>query len=340
MMEKDHQDLMIDSVDMNSMPQKSGEEGVNLKRRLFRINTLIGFVLAGIIIYVFITRFNLDQAISIIMSSNFMLLLLAFLVFYGFLPLRGHRWHVLLLESDINLPVVELTRLYFIAWFANSILPARIGDIYRAYLLKKNRQVSFSLSLGVIFSERIFDLASTALLVVISGLFYMDKVASPTFKNRLIIGLVAIACIVIAFAIFSWRSRWLKRFLPQKFQGHFESFRRGLFRSPAKLPFISLESLIIWLSEAGRLYFVAWALGFRIDFLLALFVSQAALIIMSLPLTPAGLGLVELLMFGILIPAGLSHDAAAAIVIADRLISYWSLIFLGAIHYIISPRYR
>jgi uncharacterized protein (TIRG00374 family) len=322
------------------MNQTSQVETVDLKKRLFRFNTLIGFIIAAVIIYVFITRFNFDQVISIITSSNPYLLIIALLVFYGFLPVRGHRWHILLKESGICLPVIELSRVYFIAWFANSILPARIGDIYRAYLLKKNRQISFSLSLGVIFSERIFDLAATALLVLVGGIFYMNHIASPELKSRLTIGLIVIACIVIAFAVFSWQAGWFYRFLPEKFQKHYESFRRGLFRSPARLPFLSLESLLIWLSEAGRLYFVAWALGYRIDFLLALFVSQAALIIMSLPLTPAGLGLVELLMFGILIPAGLSRDAAAAIVIADRLISYWSLIILGALHYIISPRYR
>jgi uncharacterized protein (TIRG00374 family) len=315
-------------------------ETVDLKQKLFRLNTLIGFVLAALIIYVFITRFDFSQMWSIIINSNPLLFLIGLIVFYGFLPLRGHRWQQLLAESNIKLPVIELTRVYFIAWFANSILPARIGDIYRAYLLKKNREVSFSLSLGVIFSERIFDLGATALLVLTGGFFYMDKIASPELKSRLTIGLIVIGAIVIIFALFSWRANWFHRFLPQKFQGYFESFRQGLFRSPAKLPLISLESLIIWLSEAGRLYFVAWALGFRMDFMLVLFVSQAALIVMSLPLTPAGLGLVELLMFGILIPAGLTHEAAAAVVIADRLISYWSLIIIGAIHYILSPRYR
>lgn len=168
----------------------------------------------------------------------------------------------------------------------------------------------------------------------------MNRITSPELKNQLITGLVVICLIILAFVLFSWRVKWFRRFLPQKFQKYFESFHQGLFRSPAKLPLIGIESLTIWLSEAARLYFVAWALGCRIDFLLAIFVSQAALIIMSLPLTPAGLGLVEVLMFAVLVPAGFSQEEAAAIVIADRLISYWSLIIFGAVHYIISPRHR
>jgi uncharacterized membrane protein YbhN (UPF0104 family) len=96
------------------MNQTPDERNVDLKSRLFRLNTLIGFVLAGIIIYIFTTRFNLGQTAKIIGSANILLFLAAIIVFYGFLPLRVHRWQRLLAESNIRLPVIELTRIYFI----------------------------------------------------------------------------------------------------------------------------------------------------------------------------------------------------------------------------------
>lgn len=330
----------MDKKDKKLMTNLPKEQPIDLKRKLFRFNTLIGFILSAIIIYVFTTRFDFGHTLTIISNANILLMLAAFLVFYGFIPIRGHRWQKLLMESNISIPVIELSRVYFIAWFANSILPARIGDLYRAYLLKKNNNLSFSLSLGVLFSERIFDLIAIASLVVLGGILYMNRIVSAEIKNSLIIVLIVVFVIAIVFTIFSWRADWLNRFLPEKIKKHYNSFRQGLFRSPRKVPFILSESLLIWLSESARLYFVAWALGYQFDFLLAVFISQAALIIMSLPLTPAGLGLVELLMFGVLIPAGYSQEAAAAIVIADRLISYWLLIILGATHYMFSPRYR
>ena len=322
------------------MTQAIQEQKVNIKQKFFRFNTLIGFLIGGAVIYVFITRFNFTDIITLIKGSNPIYIIIGAVVFYGFLPLRGYRWKALLRESDIELPTLELTRIYFLAWFVNSILPARIGDIYRAYLLKKNRDISFPLSLGVLFSERIFDLATTALLVLIGGIFYLDRIASPDLRNSIITGLLIIVTIVLLFAFFSWRSKWLFRFLPASFHKHFESFSKGLFRSPAKIPIITIQSLLIWLSEAGRLYFIAWAIGCPIDFLLAIFVSQTALILMSLPLTPAGLGFVELLMYAVLLPLGFSKETTVAIIIADRLISYWSLIIFGGLHYILSPRCR
>ncbi|MCP4583149.1 MAG: flippase-like domain-containing protein [candidate division Zixibacteria bacterium] len=316
------------------------DQKIDVKSRFLRFNTLLAFIAAAIVIYIFLTRFDFSQVLDIIGKSNFLFYFFAFAVFYGFLPLRGHRWRKLLLESEINLPTSELSRIFYQAFFVNSILPARIGDIYRAYLLKKRRKISMSLSIGVLFSERIFDLASIALLVLLGGIFYLDKVASPEIRGYITTGLTAFGVIVILFIIFSWRANLVDRFLPEKFRKYYESFKKGLFKSPKRIPAILLESFIIWLSEAARLYFVAWALGCQMDFLMAIFISQAALIIMTLPLTPAGLGLVELLMFAVLIPAGFSKEQAAAIVIADRLISYWLLIIFGAVHYIFSPRYR
>ncbi len=316
------------------------EKKVDIKKSFFRFNTLLAFIAAAVVIYIFLTRFDFSQVIGILSHATPLFLIMAIAVFYGFLPLRGYRWHELLIESNIDLPTTELTRIFYQALFVNSILPARIGDIYRAYLLKKKRNVSISLSFGVLFSEKVFDLAAIALLVLSGGLFYLDKITAPEIKKYIITGLLVFGAIVVLFVIISWRAKWLNRFIPARFSNYYDLFRQGLFRSPGRIPKILAESFIIWLSEAARLYFVAWALGCPIDILMAIFISQAALIIMTLPLTPAGLGLVELLMFAVLIPAGFSREQAAAIVIADRLISYWLLIIFGAVHYIFSPRYR
>ncbi len=322
------------------MVQPNQVQSVSIKQRFFRLNTLAAFLIAAVVVYIFLTRFDITETVSIIKSSNPMFIFLGIVVFYGFIPLRGYRWHVLLIESNIKLPTFELTRMYLLAFFVNSILPARIGDIYRAFLLKKNRDVSFPLSLGVLFSERVFDLASTALLVLLGGFFYLEKIVSAELHSYIITGLVVIGAIVLIFAVFSWRSTWLLRFFPRSFRDYYESFTKGLFRSPAKIPAVLFQSILIWISEAGRFYFVAWAIGCQVDFMLAVFVSQTALILMSLPLTPAGLGLVELFMFAVLLPAGFTRESAAAVIIADRLISYWSVIIFGGVHYILSPRYR
>ena len=66
-----------------------------------------------------------------------------------------------------------LGQIIFLSWFANCVVPAKLGDAYRAYLLKKDANVGFSKTIGTILAERIIDmiilfvlLAGAALLVI------------------------------------------------------------------------------------------------------------------------------------------------------------------------------
>ena len=92
-----------------------------------------------------------------------------------------------------------------------------------------------------------------------------------------------------------------------------------------------------------RLYLVILALGpdLNIGISGAFFVALIASLLTAVPFTPAGLGLVELGVVGILITLynATSHDAAA-IVLVDRAISVLSIIVLGSIAYVLSSKTR
>ena len=151
---------------------------------------------------------------------------------------------------------------------------------------------------------------------------------------------VAVAVLVVIFVASIFFLPKLSQIAPLKWRDKIERFSAGIFRWPELLPKIVIMTTLIWLSEALRLYLVFLAFGINPGFLVALFISQATLILMSIPLSPAGLGLVELLMLGLLASASLPTSLAGAITITDRLISYWSLVAFGGITYLFSPRVR
>ncbi len=320
--------------------QTESTQALDLKKRFFRINTLIAIVVSLAVVFIFIRRFDIGEALRVLSRLDPLVYGAAAAAFFFSLPLRGDRWSRLLGDAGVRLPLFALSRYYLFAWFANCILPARIGDLYRAYLLKKNHDQSFSLSIGVLFTEKIFDLSTTIVLVLLGGAFYFGKISDPAVRAALVRGIIILAGLVVVLALLAWRSKGIQRLIPDRLRLIYDSFSDGLLKSPRLIPLITIESFIIWLSEALRFYLVCLALGIKIDFLLAVFISQAALVLMSLPLTPAGLGLVELLMFTLLGQAAFSGDRAAAAIIADRLISFWSLIILGGAHYLFSPRSR
>ena len=49
-------------------------------------------------------------------------------------------------ELDIN----GLVEIIYLSWFVNCIVPAKLGDAYRSYLLKRNSNVAFSSTIGTI----------------------------------------------------------------------------------------------------------------------------------------------------------------------------------------------
>jgi hypothetical protein len=47
--------------------------------------------------------------------------------------------------------------------------PAKLGDVYRAYLLKMNSPASLSRTFGTVFIERILDIFAIAILGLAAG---------------------------------------------------------------------------------------------------------------------------------------------------------------------------
>ncbi len=309
------------------------EKSVRLKDSLFSLRTLIGFLVAAAIFYIFFRNFDISAAVEAASRANWLYILPAFLIYYASLPIRGGRWGLLLKSAGHPVDNRALSRYYFLSWFANALLPARIGDLYRAYLLKKNRDISVSLSLGVLFSERVFDLLIIASLTAFSGIYFRSYLKGSTESDNLIFSFMAVMLVVAIFVAAALAIPSLVNIAPVSWRPKLALFSSGLFKSPTLFPIIAISTTLIWLSEALRLFFVFKAFGLETGFLAALFISQAALIIMVLPVSPAGLGLVEILMLKILVSTGLGSDLAGAVTLVDRIISYWSLLILGAITY-------
>jgi uncharacterized protein (TIRG00374 family) len=93
-----------------------------------------------------------------------------------------------------------------------------------------------------------------------------------------------------------------------------------------------------------RLYFVVASLNFpgvSLGISGAFFVALVGSLLTAVPLSPAGLGIVEAGVVGVLTVAyRVPTTEATAIALVDRAISVLSIIVLGSIAYAISPKRR
>jgi uncharacterized protein (TIRG00374 family) len=69
-----------------------------------------------------------------------------------------------------------------------------------------------------------------------------------------------------------------------------------------------------------------------------LFFALATAVLTTIPFTPGGLGLVEAGLVGMMIYIGVPKVDAAAVVLVDRILSYYSVAFFGFVVYLLSKR--
>ncbi len=310
-------------------------------RTIFSI--LVPLVIIVLVLIAFPT-FHLDELPALIAQANPWLLLAAFGIYYLGFPLRGWRWAILLRNAGTDISIRDSTEIIFISWLVNCVVPAKLGDVYRAYLVKLNYGTSISKVFGTIFIERVFDLFAIVLLGLAAGFWSFRGGMSPEVQVVFAIGIVVLAVLAVGlFVIRNFGSRLVRRLpLPVRVVEFYDRFEEGLFSIRARnVPLLALLTVTIWSTEALRLYFVVLAMGFDLQIGLSggLFVALIASLLTAIPFTPAGLGAVEgAVVFILTTLYGATPTQAVAITLVDRAISVISVVILGSIAYVLSDK--
>jgi glycosyltransferase 2 family protein len=329
-------------------------EGFSLAKSLRNPRTWISFGLAiAIILFAFRgLNINLNQTWEYIRGANWGYLALGLGIFYLTFPLRAYRWRILL--ENAGVPVQEgrktwasmpaLMEYMYLSWFANCIVPAKLGDAYRGYLLKHNGKVSFSATFGTIFAERLLDMLGLFSFLVISGWFVFGTHLPPETNIIFGAGLALVIIIVAGLASMRYLSPLIRRFVPERLMRGYIPFETAALRSfrPKILPTLGVLTAGVWLLEGFRLYFVIAALsheGLSLTVPMIVFVALASSLLTAIPFTPAGLGVVEGSITAVLVRvARTSQDLALAVTFLDRAINFWSIVIIGFFVYLFSKR--
>jgi uncharacterized protein (TIRG00374 family) len=337
-----------DAVREDPLVQDDLSEGaVPLTDRLRDRRTQASIIVPAIVLLLFVVAlpgFELDTLVGHVLGADPAWLVAAFVVYYIGFPLRGYRWSLLLRGIGARVGVRDSTEIIFVSWLVNSVVPAKLGEVYRAWLLKVNYPVSLSSTFGTIFIERMFDIFAIVILGLGAAFWSFRTGLDETVRAIMFLGIVVV--VVIAVGLVTLRNfgrRLVERLpLPQKATELYERFEAGVFSMDRRtLPTIALLTLLIWTTEAIRLLFVTYALGFEISLGIsgAFFVALVASLLTAVPFTPAGLGIVEAGIVGLLtVVYQADPNEAAAIALVDRAISVLSVIVLGFIAYLLSPK--
>jgi uncharacterized protein (TIRG00374 family) len=328
----------------DTKPVQDAAGSAPLGRRVFSVRNVASFLLAVAVLYLVYRQFlGLDwgETWASVSGANSWLCALAFFVFYCSFPLRALRWKALLANVGYGradgppMPsTLGLTRIMYVAWFANCVTVARLGDAYRGYLLKREAGVSFAVTLGTILAERLLDLLVLAtmmgagVLVLFHG--SLPAEATQALAAGLVLSVIGIAALV-AMRRFRWAFEWV---LPKRLHAFYARLEHGAVDSFRRLPLLVTLSVAGWLLEGAALYAVAAAVGAPVSVAGALVVALAASLLTVVPFTPAGLGFTEAGLVVMLGWLGLDVGTATAATLLFRLINYWSIVALGFVLYV------
>ncbi len=288
-----------------------------LRQKRFWLGMVISLALLAYLFY----QTNLISIGAVLSRADYFYLLPALALYFIGVGVRAIRWHFLL-RSIKPVSAGALFPVVVIGYMANDLLPFRIGELVRAFVLGQEQRISKAAVLVTILVERLFDgLTMLAFIAATSFVLPLDAVlkATLTAGSALFVGVAVLLILVaglrnrldrIIVAVLShlpaqWGARAIRLV---------DSFMEGLsvLRNPVDALAAFISSIIAWLFEAGMYY--ALAIGFGIVKPYGVYVLATALanLVTILPSTPGYVGVFDAPVKYVLTLFGVDPNVAAS----------------------------
>ncbi|MBI3090576.1 MAG: flippase-like domain-containing protein [Candidatus Tectomicrobia bacterium] len=303
-----------------------------------RLNLWIGIALSAVIMWLLLRSIDLASAMQALAQADYRWLLPAFLIALLSFVLRALRWQAVFAAVQ---PVRfrGILAATMIGFMGNMLLPARLGEFIRAYLIGRKEAVGSSTALATVVVERMFDGFVIILIWLLVVLFFeippgfqqwerparLFAIGSGAFYVVLLAG-----CLVLKHHTETVLAvvRRLCRPLPQRFRSRLVAglgrFAAGLaaIRANRQLVAVSCWSLLLWVVISLANYPVIRS--FHVDvppqalFLLMVFQAFAVM----LPSSPGYVGTFHLASITALQVFGVGRDVALSIAIVLHLSAF------------------
>lgn len=245
--------------------------------------------------------------------------------------LRFLRWELFLRRLGIRLDPGKSAVLYFSAYLM-VITPGKIGEVFKAGLLRERFGVPLAHGLPVVLAERVYDFLGVLLLAA-AGL-----AAWPGPLVGLRSGLLAAAAVPALLALFQVRpvrNRLVARVAARRQLARYRDSLEGATESlgrllgPADAFWAVILSTLAWAAECVGMWLACQGLGLEVTFGEATFVYAAGTLVGSLSFLPGGLGGTEATIVWLLGRLAVPDSAGAAAALVIRLFTLWLAVAVG-----------
>ncbi|MDQ5824673.1 MAG: flippase-like domain-containing protein [Chloroflexota bacterium] len=327
---------------------------------------IIGLVISLVFLGWALLQENPAKIVATIAGMNWLSLLPALAFYFIGVWIRAVRWRILLAPLRLKMGLLEIFQIVVIGYMANNLLPARIGELVRAYVVGKREGVRKTSTLATIVVERIFDglvmigfVASALLFVILFNPDILSVGTGHTFGTLIVnwspyivLGAVAFLAFLVFFVAIASSQRRMEgllrfgmRFVPGRLHERVERLATafivglGSLRSRANMVVVFSLSILAWLFEAGMYFSIGnWGFGLTgsdtepVPFYAYVLATGIINLSTLLPQAPGYLGVFEVVGIGVLVGAfGVDRGAATSYVFLLHVALYLPVTLLGVV---------
>lgn len=301
----------------------------------------LGILVSAVFLWVALRGLKLDEVAAAMRQGNYWWLIPSVAVYFVAVWARTWRWDYMLRPLK-HVPVRRLFPVVVIGYMGNNVYPFRAGELLRSYVLRRREEIPMSASIATVIVERVFDGLVMLVFVFVAlplapipseRIRQMVIVASLAFFGALLVFFVLAAMPERAYRLVAWGA---DRFLPGRVRPTLldvtKRFLDGLesLRSFRNVLMIFFTSIIIWLLETLKYWFVMHAFSFEVSFFALMLMNGVVNLATTLPSAPGYVGTFDAPGIAILTLYGVESGLAAAYTLVLHAALWLPITLLGA----------
>jgi glycosyltransferase 2 family protein len=310
----------------------------------------LGIALSALLLAWVLRDVSISSVWAELSRSNLPLFLASAFCATAIFPLRAIRWREILQPVAPNQPLGALWRSIAIGIMVNNVLPARAGEIARAYALTRETPVSMSTSLASLAVDRLFDMLVILLLgaaALLDPAFpHSAKIAGQSMGSIAQGSVILVVLLVGALyglavfpaqlvRIFEIFARRVSPVIEERGKTVLMRFSEGLsvLRSPRQFSIVLAWTIAHWLLNGFAFWLAFRAVDIGLSFAAALFLQMLIAIGVAIPSAPGFFGVFEKLATVGLAIYGISATQATSWAIGFHILSFIPITVIGMYYF-------
>jgi len=310
---------------------------------LFRrthLHLFIGLVISAAAVYLSLRKIDFQALGAAFRSANYLYLLPVLIAQGACFFLKGTGWRYLLFPAKKNISPFTSTGILIIGLMVNNLLPAKMGELARAYLMGEKEKLPKSLCLSTILVEHLLDI----LVLSIFLLILLPLVSLPAWLRTtgLVLGFSALGIIGGLFLVMRREEKFqnslgkLANYLPARVQGKAQSLIQNILQGlrvvTGRYIFYAFALLVgMWSMVFLAAYLVLAAFGLFLPIQAAVMVTVFTAFGKIIPSSPAAIGTFHYLVILVLMSFQVTKEAALGYAIVLHALYFLMEVSLGII---------